>query len=507
MGKRIIIIGGGVAGLSTGIYGQMNGFETEIYEMHSITGGQCTAWERKGYRFDYCLHWLVGTANGVFNKVWKETNVINDETIIFNHEVHSGFVDESGNELIIYANIDRWEQSLLKIAPEDSASIRKLCRDMRKTASFQPFDDVTNAGDIFNLAGNLFKMSAGIPVLLKYGKKTCKDYFSELNFKNERLRHFFDNVLGEKDFSALAFIMMLGWFHSKNAGYLMGGSLPLAGRMEERYVSLGGKVFTGKKVAKILTMNNKATGILLSDGSMIKGDYVVSAADGHATIFDMLGGKYVSERIKHAYDNWELFTPLVQVSFGISKAIPAVYPATTYLIKGKKIGSTELKSGYSFMNYSFDPSMAPKGKTVIVLRYESAWDNWKDMSREEYKAEKERIMKDASALLEKHYPGISGNIEVTDVATPATTVKYTGVWKGAYEGFMPSSKNLLSSIKNTLPGLDNFYMAGQWLSPGGGLPPSVLSGKNAIKQISKKERKRFTAWAAKEVSQEKRLIA
>ena len=47
--KKIVIIGGGVAGLSAGIYAAMNGFETEIIEMHSVAGGQCTAWNRKKY--------------------------------------------------------------------------------------------------------------------------------------------------------------------------------------------------------------------------------------------------------------------------------------------------------------------------------------------------------------------------------------------------------------------------------------------------------------------------
>ena len=101
MKKKIVVIGGGVAGLSSGIYSQLNGFETEIYEMHTIPGGQCTAWERKGYRFDYCLHWLVGTSSGVFHDMWKETNVINEQTTIIDHEVHSGFVNEFGDEFIV----------------------------------------------------------------------------------------------------------------------------------------------------------------------------------------------------------------------------------------------------------------------------------------------------------------------------------------------------------------------------------------------------------------------
>ena len=50
--KKVIIIGAGVSGLSAGIYGQMNGFNTEIFEMHAIPGGECTGWRRKGYYFD-----------------------------------------------------------------------------------------------------------------------------------------------------------------------------------------------------------------------------------------------------------------------------------------------------------------------------------------------------------------------------------------------------------------------------------------------------------------------
>ncbi len=65
-------------------------------------------------------------------------------------------------------------------------------------------------------------------------------------------------------------------------------------------------------------------------------------------------------------------------------------------------------------------------------------------------------------LLEKHYPGITEHIEVVDVATPRTNVRYTGVWKGSYEGFMPTSKNIMKVLDMTLPGLEHFYMIGQW---------------------------------------------
>jgi phytoene dehydrogenase-like protein len=233
--------------------------------------------------------------------------------------------------------------------------------------------------------------------------------------------------------------------------------------------------------------NNTARGVKLSDGTVIPADYVISAADGYATIFKMLDGRYVSKEIDHAYKNWELFPPLVQVSFGIGKVVVSESPILLNFTKGLKIGRTELPFGYSVMNYSYDNTMAPEGKTTIVMRFESPWNLWKDLEGVEYMKEKKQIEKDAIMCLEQVYPGITGHIEVTDVATPKTDVRYTGVKDGAYEGFMPSRENMMKGLKMQLPKLKNFYMAGQWLFPGGGLPPSAQSGKWAVQLILKKE--------------------
>lgn len=63
-GKKIIIIGAGLAGLSAGCYARMNGFETRIFELHTMSGGVCTSWKREGYHIDGCIHWLMGIKEG-----------------------------------------------------------------------------------------------------------------------------------------------------------------------------------------------------------------------------------------------------------------------------------------------------------------------------------------------------------------------------------------------------------------------------------------------------------
>lgn len=286
---------------------------------------------------------------------------------------------------------------------------------------------------------------------------------------------------------------MLGWFNRNNAGYIKGGSYPLAQRMVERYLELGGKISYKKRVDKIIVEQDRARGVRLTDGTLIHADWVISAADGYSTIFSMLEGRYLSKEIDHAYKNWNLFMPFVQVSFGIGKQIPSDSPIILNFSRGQQIGMIPLDFGYSLMNYSYDDTMAPEGKTTLVMRYESPWALWKNLEGEAYRREKERIKVDATACLEQLYPGISQHIEVIDVATPKTDVRYTGVKDGAYEGFMPTRENIMKSLKMTLPGLRNFYMAGQWLIPGGGLPPAAQTGKWVVQLICKNQNRRFVS--------------
>lgn len=489
--KKVTIIGGGVAGLSAGIYSAMNGFDTEIFEMHSVAGGQCTAWERNKFRFDYCLHWLVGTSKGAFNEIWKETNVLNDKTEIVNHDIHSLIIDKDGNKFFIYSNIDRWEEYLISIAPEDTGTIKKMCNDMRKSSLIEPFSLPPELRSLLDYIRIVPKMMPVFNLVRKFGRMTVNEYFDRLAFKNERLKSVLYRIYDDRNFSALGFIFMLGWFGQKNAGYIKGGSFNLAQRMVDKYVRLGGKISYRKKVEKIIVRDDTVQGIVLTDGTAVNSEYVIGAADGYTTIYKMLEGKYVSKSVDYAYKNWEFFPPIVQVSFGVNKIIGSEAPVIINSSRDLSIGRTRLKYGFSVMNYSYDPVMAPEGKTTIVMRFESPWNLWENLEGKEYREEKIQIEKDALSCLEKIYPGVSMYIEVIDVATPKTNVRFTGVTRGAYEGFMPSRDNMLKNLSMKLPRLKNFYMAGQWLSPGGGLPPSAQTAKWAVQMICKKERKKF----------------
>ena len=95
------------------------------------------------------------------------------------------------------------------------------------------------------------------------------------------------------------------------------------------------------------------------------------------------------------------------------------------------------------------------------------YDVWEKLNEDtnRYYAEKKQIVNILADLLDKRFPGFKSQIEVQDVATPITFHRYTGNWKGSFEGWMVTPKTWNLRMSKTLPGLDNFYMAGQGLSP------------------------------------------
>jgi phytoene dehydrogenase-like protein len=99
--------------------------------------------------------------------------------------------------------------------------------------------------------------------------------------------------------------------------------------------------------------------------------------------------------------------------------------------------------------------------------------------------------------MESLYPGITEAIEAVDVATPLTTERYTGNYKGSIQGWGINPETTQKGMKKTVPGLENFYMAGQWVSVGGGLPGVAPCGRDVIHIICHEDGKKFVTSAPK----------
>jgi len=292
--------------------------------------------------------------------------------------------------------------------------------------------------------------------------------------------------------SSTAMILTLAWMNAGNASYCIGGSQAIIRLIEEKIASLSGSVRFKAPVKRILVEKDAAVGVQLEDGEKIMADWVISAADGHATIFDMLGGAYLDESIRKLYDERELFASYLQVSLGVGLDLsdqPAMLTRILQTPLTVDPGTEVEQVGFRF--FHFDPSFAPPGKTAVtsllLTRNFSYWTGLRNSNPAKYRDEKHRIADAVIRVLDKQIPGVSAAIETADVSTPATVIRYTGNWKGTMEGWLVEPGASFKPLPNTLPGLDRFLMVGQWVMPGGGLPSGPVSARPAVKAICKRD--------------------
>jgi phytoene dehydrogenase-like protein len=301
-----------------------------------------------------------------------------------------------------------------------------------------------------------------------------------------------------------AHLANLAAWHSLDAGWPAGGSLSFAQAIARRYLGLGGAIHFRSPVEKVLVETwprlgrraHRAVGVRLADGTEHRADDVVSAADGRTTIVEMLGGRYVNDEIRAYYDE----APRRQehgvlVCLGVARDLSDAPHAVTYLLEQPVTIAGDLRERLTVEHYCFDPTMAPAGKSVMEVWLDSRYSAWKGMygERDRYDAEKQRVADAVIGQLEGYYPGIRDQIEVVDVATPLTIERYTGNWQGA-EAWFPARNRLgvmLKGLSRTLPGLERFYMVGQWAGAAGGLPTAATSGRTLIQTLCRRDRHPF----------------
>jgi phytoene dehydrogenase-like protein len=480
--QKIAIVGGGIAGLCTAVYAQQCGYQTEVFEMHETPGGLATSWRRGDYTFETCLHWLLGSSpTGQLNSQWREVLDIDKLTFV-NPEEFVRLEARDGRRLHVYSNVDRLEAEMLNVAPQDEAAIHQFTSSIRELRNFRLPD--SGEGLFANWMTYLHDVPY-LPLLKELSGKSCEEYGRK--FTDPLLRSFFGQ--GEMaQLSVLALILSLSWMSEGNAGYPIGGSQAVIGLIVEKLENLGGKLHLGAKVKRILVKDDKAVGVELMDGETIAADWVISAADGHATLFDLLEAKYLDTATEKVYQKYETFPSYLQVSLGVAREL-SEQPGflTRQLDSPLEVDPGTRLHQLSFRIFHYDPTFAPAGKTAVTCFLPTRnFEYWVHLRRHEpaaYEAEKRRIAEAVIAALEKNITNLRRAIEVVDVSTPATVIRCTGNWKGSMEGWLVTPGTKFGALPNTLPRLRNFLMVGQWVMPGGGLPSGLMTARAAIQTI------------------------
>jgi len=480
--KKVIVIGGGIAGLSAGIYAQKCGFNVTIMESHSISGGNCTSWKRGGYLFEGGMHWLTGSdKNEPIHKMWRYVGALDDSVKIHYTEPFMEY-DYNGTPIRIYRDVDATEKYLLELSPDDTKEIKSFCNNIRKVKNLKM--PITDLPKVKVTKKNrpplsmLFSALSAALVMRKFSKISKDQYVSR--FKHEGLREMFSNFMSD-NLGAMPLFFTMGTLARGDGGFPEGGSLPFAGRIEKTFKELDGEIIFNMRVDRVVIENGKATGVF-ADGKYFPADAVIVTADTMMIdhLFDTPPKAAWLDEMRAATEP----TMCTLISFGINADLNKYPERPIFKLQEPIKLASQTYECLGLNNYAGDPTYSPKGKTAMTIQLAGdAYDFWKKAKEDgRYAEEKQRIADEVIAAIATQMPEVAGQVEVCDVATPLTYERYCGNWKGSWMTEMtPGMK--MKTYPAVIEGLSGVYFAGQRMMPPGGLPVALMSGRTAVQYL------------------------
>lgn len=493
MKKKVLIIGGGISGLSAGIFAQKNNLDSIVLERHLIPGGECTGWDRQGYHIDSCIHWMVGTLPGTETyRLWEELGALGPDIPMVKHPAYLRFDGPDGQQFHLWNDLNRMEEELLRLSPEDEKLIRQFVDDIRRyvvieSVTSKPMEQRSLCDHI----AYFWSIRKAIMPHVRHAKQSVGDLSKR--FHN---RFIGDTMLAylPETFYAEALLYMYAVVTSGKAGIPVGGSKAAVYRMKDRYESLGGTLRCRAEVKRIIVENDCAKGVELNDGTILEADAVIASCDPHVTLYDLLDGRYEDTYFKARYEDKERF-PLFShaaVYYGCkthmlqTDADTIVFNTSRpFIMAGREQQTLLVKS------YQYEAGYAPEGHTVLqilIQQNEADYDYYKhlrDTDIEAYKAEKQRIGDFIAQELEAHFPELKGQLQLVEFTTSYSLTRFCRAYKGSYMPFVTRPKVDRTFHNGRIEGLSKLYLAGQWLQPPGGLINAAITGKFAVQRLMK----------------------
>ena len=478
MGKHVVIIGAGITGLTAGIYARRSGFNVTLIEQHSIVGGMCTSWKRKGYLFEGAMHWLTGSGpETAVHEIWKDVGALGENVPVFLRDPFH-CVEWEGETLHLYRDIDKTVEHLRAVSPEDEPLLRRLAGDVKILSKMQmPITDIkgVKAENPKRMSLSfLFKILPLLPAIGRLGKISCGDL--TMRFKHPGIRRLFGILPDEYMASSLVFT--LATLHTGDGGYPEGGSLAMADRMAKKFSELGGNLMLNTQAQKVIIRDGKATGVTLPDGAL-DADAVLVTQETVAALDRLFDAPPQDAWLKELRENVK---PAVCtfISLGVRAELPdGMLPEWRLETPITYADQTIHELGFnSYRHY------APEGGTALTTAFMGdTYDYWKQARDEgRYADEKQALAEQIRRALCAKYPQCEGKIEVIDIATPLTYERYTGAYHGSWMSVVgPGDK--MKEYSGCCADIAGLYFAGHRMMPPGGLPTAAASGRRAAQLL------------------------
>lgn len=499
----VIVLGAGIGGITAGALLAKKGYQVLIVEQHYLPGGVCTSIKREGTAMDAGAALLFGWGKGsphwfVMNELEEEIDMIQHESL---YKMH--FDDKS---VTFWRDFDKYFKELNEAFPGREDQFKgfydecfKVYEAMKKIPMLMSPDTMSRGTTLKMLLKNPLNV-VKMPKMMNTSMKDVLDKY----VKDPFVEGFFDLVVAscyctsiEETPLMLASAVVCS-AHDKNEGafYPSGSPQMLPNKIESALERFNGQILYRRLVDEILISDGEAYGVKLEDGTEILGDRIIS----DATIWNLYGSLIKKEHISPERMEWaHKFVSTTSAVIIYISVNAEVFPEGTHAIEAFINPKDLLKDNYFVYIPSIDdPSISPEGvhSVSILCSAEQEIEPWPrpwdpDYQQEAYVARKQKIADRALNVLEEKFPGFKKGIRTIDIATPATTERFTlKNWGNIGGPKQALGQHLLNRMKIKSPDIKNLFCVGDSTSLGEGVVSVTTSGISAANLILRDDKRK-----------------
>ena len=501
MGKSCdaVVIGAGLGGMSAATFLARSGKKVLLLERHHLPGGYASSFRRGRFEFDISLHVLSGVGlpekRGRLYEYLDFLGVARKLKFLPLKELYR--VVDDRNDITLPPD---WEGSIDRLCgffPAEAEKIREFFALMKQLARDLSGVFVAAGRKASDLTPECF------PVFARYGMKTYGEILDRF-FRDEDLKSAvspFWSYLGLPP-SKIPFHMMASCWDAllkQHPVHIRGRNQALSNAFIETLTECGGEVRFGCGARRIVLKDGAVRAVITDEDEEVATNVVVSNASIPSTLSDLVGTEQVPETYRRQVNSRQIGFSTVNIYAGLD-CPPEAVGATVhenFIDFGSRIEETWQTAhtlapprGMLFTSYTAsDPEFSPPGTSVIVMTAASYARPWYLVPPERYVEEKTTFAASMLDRAERYFPGLRAHLEVVEVATPLTNMRYTGNPGGTIYGFdQYLSDSGLLRLQNRAP-IGGLYFASAWTLPGGGyqtcMTSGFLAGRMALKKLER----------------------
>jgi phytoene desaturase len=495
---RVVVIGGGLAGLASACTLAARNYRVTLLEKNSWLGGKAAVLDESGFRFDMGPTILIMPS--VLRRIFAEADRDLDdylELVPLEPQWRSFFQD--GSVLDLEGDLDRMVENVDEMAPGEGDGYRSFLelseRLHRISDGYFLWRSVESVRDTFEMGGTFQPSVLSDLLAMRMGRSVASTVRSHI--QDERVAQMVDHFtqyVGSAPSNSPAVLCGIGDMQtSEGVWYPIGGTAAIPRALVRLATELGVEMRTGVDVARIRTENGRALGVETIAGEFLPAAAVVSNSDAARTYRELLGGEgapssIARDKVEPACSGVvlylglrERYEHLAHHDFVFSRDAEEEFDAIYR--RGEPAPDPTC---YLCAPAATDPAVAPPGGEALYVLVHAPYlrehHDWSRMLPEYRRVILDKLKRTAGLT------DLEDRIVYEAALTPQDIHDRYRVLNGAIYGL--ASHGLWNGAfkpGNRSRGVDGLYLAGGAAHPGPGMPMVLMSGWIAADSLDQDE--------------------